>query len=596
MRNILFVALFFVPVLLDAQNVQQDTLVVRDTPEKTRIRTINSDRTVQLENQIVRFWHNVEMEHEGAILECDSAVLWQDRTFEAFGNTKITKGSTVVTGDRMIYSEITGKAKVTGRIVYLTDSSSTLKTVEMDFDTGTEIGYFEKGGVVIDSFRILESRKGYYYSKTKEFEFIGQVQSDTKDYVLQSDTMTYNSNTKNFKFYSNTHIWSGDDYLHCNKGWYDSDRDIMFFHRDSYILSPKQEIFADSIYYEGKDKKGRMYSNIQVVDTVRKTVALADFADFNMNTENFLMRKNPSVIMYDDKDSVFLRADTLYSVTHTVKMPVIKKDTLSHASDTTVYVADTVFSVENMVFSATDTVLGIADTAAVQDETEYTDSTYRELFAFGNVKMYRSDYQLKCDSMYFNNLDSICRVYNNPILWNGEKMQITSDSMKFHIKNQDLDHADFNGNAMLVSPEAAPDSAVYFHQIKSKNMKTHLEDGNLVLFEAMGNVQTIFFILTDFTMNKTEASSLKMSFNSGKIHYITYYDQVPVNNNPFTEVRENEILLPGYRWEIELRPKSGTDVLNRTLRPSERTDREALEKPEFPIKKKMEELEQRNQN
>jgi hypothetical protein len=175
--------------------------------------------------------------------------------------------------------------------------------------------------------------------------------------------------------------------------------------------------------------------------------------------------------------------------------------------------------------------------------------------------------------------------------------------MKFHIKNQALEHADFNGNAMLVSPEKPKeseeefaDSTVYYHQIKSKNMKANMEDGNLVLFEAMGNVQTLFFMLAEYTMNKAEASSLKISFNAGKIHYVTYYDQVPVYNNPFTLVREDEIFLPGYRWEIELRPKSGHDVLNRTLRPSERTVREALTKPSFPIMKRMEELEQKARN
>ncbi|MDR1341207.1 MAG: hypothetical protein LBK58_14305 [Prevotellaceae bacterium] len=631
MRKILSVILFFVPILLVAQ-IQQDTLA-GGTQQKKRIRIINSDYTKTIESDsgtISRFRGNIMMEHENVIMECDSAELSPSGIFEAFGNAKITNNTTVVTGDTMIYNQMTGKAKVWGRIVYLTDEGSTLKTSEVDFDTETEIGYFEHEGVIIDSFRILESRKGYYYSKTKYFEFIGQVQSDTKDYVLQSDSMTYNTNTKIFNFYRNTHIWSGNGYLYCDKGWYDSDRDIMFFHRNSYMLAEKQEIFADSIYYENGGRKGRLYSNVQAIDTAQKTIALADFADFDMNTENFLMRKNPSIIIYDDRDSVFLRADTLYSVTQTLKIPVSKKDTAVLAPDTIVniidtvapvpdsivHIIDTVATVPDSIVHITDTIapkstVYITDTAAfvstpapdslsvfpVQDTIEYMDSTYKELFAFGNAKLYRNDFQLICDSMYYNNVDSIWKVYQDPILWNGKKMQIISDSMKFYMINGDFDHADFNGNAMLVTPEGDPDSTIYFNQVKSKNMKAHLKNRKLSVFEAMGNLQTLAFSLADFTMNKAEAGSLKIIFDeSGKTRRIAYYEQVNAGNNPFTLVMENEIQLPGYRWEIDLRPKSGSEVLNRPLRPSERAVREALTKPSFPIMKRIEELEDKIKN
>jgi lipopolysaccharide export system protein LptA len=695
MRTVLIAILFFVPVLLAAQQIGQDTLAT-GTSQKKKIRILNSDLTIKIESdsgEILRFWHNVEMEHEGVIMRCDSAIMLPTGIFEAFGNTKITSGTTIITGDVMIYSEITGKANVKGRIVHLIDSSSTLRTTEVDFDTETEIGYFEHEGTIVDSFRTLESQKGYYYAKRKEFEFIGQVQSDTKDYVLQSDSMKYNSDTKVFTFHSNTHIWSEKGYLYCDKGWYDSDKNIMFFHRNSYMLTSKQEIFADSIYYEDEGKKGQLYSNVQVTDTAQKTVAMADFADFDMNTENFLMRRNPSIIMYDDKDSVFLRADTLYSVTRKMKIPVtkndsvakndsvdfpekkpvaksdsidfarkkpvVKRDSVDFAKKKPVVKRDSVdfpekkpvvkndsvdFAWKKPVakrdsvdfpekkpvvksdsvdfpekkpvaksdsvtfpekISTSDTTLttsvpdsilpDMPDTmqyvSSVSDSTQYVDSAYKEVFAFKNAKLYRSDFQLKSDSMYFNNLDSIWRIYNDPILWNGKQMQITSDSMKFYIINGDLKYADFNGNAMVVLPEGNLDTTIYFNQVKSKNMKAHFKNRVLNLFEAMGNAQTLSFSLSDFVMNTTEAAVFKIYFESGKVHHISYYDGITGNNNPLFLVREDEIKLPGYRWEIDLRPKSGNDVLNRLLRPSERTVRESLPKPSFPITKRIDALE-----
>jgi hypothetical protein len=122
-------------------------------------------------------------------------------------------------------------------------------------------------------------------------------------------------------------------------------------------------------------------------------------------------------------------------------------------------------------------------------------------------------------------------------------------------------------------------------------MKAHLSNRKLNLFEAMGNVQTIAFSLSDFTMNKAESASFKILFESGKARRIIYYDQVQGYNNPLFLVKEDEIKLPGYSWDIDLRPKSGHDVLNRTLRQSERTIRESLPKPSFPITKRINELE-----
>jgi lipopolysaccharide export system protein LptA len=736
MRNILTALLFFVPAMLAAQQVRQDTLSP-DTPKWKKIRILNSDLTVTFESDsgnISHFSHNVQIEHEGALMECDSATSWPNGIFEAFGNTKVMRGTTVVTGDTMIFSEITGKAKVKGKIVRLTDGSSTLRSTEVDFDTGTETGYFEYGGTIVDSFRILEAKRGYYYSKTKEFEFIGQVQSDTKDYVLTSDSMKYNSDTKVYTFHANTHIWSKDGYLSCDRGWYDSDKQRMFFYLNSYLLTDRQEIFADSIYYESDSKKGRMYSNVQVVDTVKKTVALADFADFDMNDENVWMHRNPSIILYDDKDSVFLRADTIYSVTQTIKIPVSKNDSVvpASASDSSsvsrnkpavlspvaksgvdpqrpvsrnkpavlspvaksgvdpqrpvsrnkpdavrpvakngadsrrpvsrnkpdtvrpvakngadslrpvlrnkpdslqavsndgadslrpalqkripaskktvdslsrISVNDSIASASDAVpdkktpsdaaftVSISDSVFSLPPVAGDTAPVEYIDSAYKEMFAVGNVKLYRTDFQLKSDSMYFNTIDSIWKIYHDPILWDGKKMQITSDSMKFYIKDGDLKYADFNGSAMIVTPEGNPDSAVYFDQIKSKNMRAHLSERKLTMFEATGNAQTLFFSLANFIMNKAESASLKMSFESGRIREVAYYSEVIANNNPFHLVREDEIKLPGYRWEIEQRPASGDEVLNRSLRPSVRTVKESLPKPSFPITKRIDEIE-----
>lgn len=567
---------------------------------KKRIRVENSDSTNYLTTdtgEIVYFWGNVIMEHNNAFMYCDSAILFPNGIFEAYSNAKVVRGETSVLGDVIIYDNNNDLAEVSGRIVFLTNGSSTLRTTKVDFNTATEVGYFENEGTIVDSFRLLESKQGYYYSKLKEFEFIGTVQADTEDYLLISDSMTYNTDSKIFNFFSNTHIWSNSGYLYCDKGWFNSDNNTMYFLKNSYMLTNKQEVFADSIYYDDATRKGRLYSNIQVEDTTQRTIAMADLAKFDMNTEDFIMEKNPSFIMYDEnKDSAYIRADTIYSIT--LPMPVALAIDSAFTGFTEIDSALVVTDSLNMADTASiytertnvpaDTIK--SDTLNVQSQK---DSTYKELYAFRNVRLFRNDFQMVCDSMYFNSLDSIWKMYYNPILWDGDKMQITSDSMKFFIKNGDLYLAKFQTNAMIVSPKENPDSTQYFDQIKSKNMDAYLVNRKIRTLDVLGNAQTKAFSLEDYTMNTATATSLRITFDSitGRVRRIAYYSDVEADNNPLMLVPVDDLSLPGFKWNGALRPKSGREVINRILKPTEREERESIPKPTFPITERIDLLE-----
>ena len=650
-------ALLCAPLSLDAQ---EDSLV--RPVEKKRIKIINSDLTRLIETdsgQLSRMKGNVEMEHNKAILNCDSAIMYPNNLFEAMGHAQITSGSTTVSGEFMTYDGKT--AIVWGTVTYLMDSTSTLRTSKVIFDTETEIGEFVTDGTIVDSSRLIEARKGFYHSKTKEFEFFGAVEADAKTYVLRSDSMRYNSNTKVFIFSTHTHIWTDDGYLYSDRGWYDSENDLMFFYENSYILSPKQEIFADSVYYESLDKKGKLYSRVQIVDTAKNVIAVTDFADFNMNTEDFLMRENSSVITFDDKDTTYMRADTIISVrvlryppdsltsiaadsvasltadtaqiaselpadtaqfammdtlnivSDTVKFEVADSlnialdttrfappDSLNIALDTTQFApTDSLNITANTAqFASSDTLNIAADSAgfAAADSlvVQPLDSVYKQLYAYRNVKLYRKDFQLICDSLFFNDTDSIWKAYKKPIVWNGKKMQIHSDSMHFIIKNGVLHQALFSGKAMMISPVGDNlDSARYYNQIKAKTIEVYFDNQRVKRLDGDGNLQTIAFSMSDYSVNKHDAASVKMIFDSTeKLRFLSYYVDVSGFNKPIILLREDEVRLDGLEPKFDLRPASGADVVNRQIRASERSTREKIPRPAFPITKQFDQIEE----
>jgi lipopolysaccharide export system protein LptA len=615
-------------VALDAQPPQKDTVTLDVQPQdsvvqpvKKRIKIINSDLTHLIETDSGQMSHmkgNVEMEHNKAILNCDSAIMYPNNFFEAMGHAQITSGTTTVSGDFMTYDGKT--AIVWGTITYLIDSTATLRTAKVIFDTETEIGQFDSDGTIVDSSRLIEAQKGYYHSKTKEFEFFGAVEADAKTYVLRSDSMRYNTNTKIFLFSTRTHIWTDDGYLYADRGWYDSHNDLMFFYENSYILSSQQEIFADSVYYESLVKKGKLYSRVQIVDTAQQVIALTDFADFDMNTEDFLMQDNSSVITFDDKDTTYMRADTIISVkiirfppdsltndsinsgidSVQVKTSTTKDSASLATTDTTNIVADTAkFAQSDSLSLATTDSLGSATTDSLSLATDSLavvplDSVYKELFAYRNVKLYRKDFQLMCDSLYFNDSDSIWKAYKNPIVWNGRKMQIHSDSMKFIIKKGELHQAVFSGKAMIITPVGNNlDSVRYYNQIKAKNIDVFFHNQRVSRLDGEGNLQTIAFSMADFSVNKHEAASVKMLFDSTEnLRFLSYYTDVTGFNKPIILVKENEIKLDGLDPKFDRRPTSGAEVVNRIIRPSERSSREKIRKPAFPITTRFNDIEQ----
>ena len=666
---------------------------------------------------------NVVLEHNRVVMSCDSAEWFPTGLFNSFGNVVVVSAAAQVTGDRMEYNGNTSMAKVRGRVVYLRDSSSTLRTSGIDFNTKDEICFFQNEGTIKDTAQLLEARQGYYYSKRKEFEFAGRVQSETNDYLLQSDSMMYNTDTKLFTFYDNTHIWAKDrdGYLYCDRGTYDSENDRLFFTHNSYIMSRTQEVFADSIYYENKSGKGKLYSNVQVVDTSQRSIAMSDFADFDMNSQDFVMRKNPSILIYDqDNDTVFMRADTLLSFN--VPIAAVQADTSTAPEDenspdpSTAQLPDGMSAIKSKLAGrnehqdltdrnrtimlsgkdiskansgdksdssgAVDTVAvsgvkpavdsltaGVSDNSptrdsatlgvsvakpardsaasdvsyssqnidslrvdendfllksgdsatlsrdsssdsttqaaivadsssksallkavavdsaaiAVRADSVAVDSTYRQIFGIGNVKIFRRDFQAKCDSAYFNTLDSIWKMHKSPVIWDSARMQLFSDSVRIYVVNSAPDRAEFESNAMIIIPEGDPDSTSWFNQIKGRNMSARFQDKELRSLYVAGNVHTLFFSLSDMMMNDTEAASMRINFTQRKVRRVVYFTDVKVANNPLFIVPEESTKLAGFAWQERLRPKSRDEVLGRLLRMSARCEKELLSRPDFPI-------------
>ena len=225
----------------------------------------------------------------------------------------------------------------------------------------------------------------------------------------------------------------------------------------------------------------------------------------------------------------------------------------------------------------------VSPTALAKADSLNLDSLYREIRAYSRVKIYRSDFQSICDSLTMTTLDSIINMYKKPVMWNGES-QITSDIMHIITRNSQLVQADFEGKPMTVSEI----DTTHYNQVAGKAMTAFFRDNQIYRNDVNGNVQTIYYMQEDGSPEITlmayiEAGDMTSYIENQQVVGITYRGNPTYTFYPMDKIPANQpTRLDGFVWEASRRPMQDS-VFTRTIRPSQRTEKQALVRPLFPI-------------
>ncbi len=224
-----------------------------------------------------------------------------------------------------------------------------------------------------------------------------------------------------------------------------------------------------------------------------------------------------------------------------------------------------------------------ADTVKVQ-----SDSIYRLVKAYRNVKMYRSDAQMVCDSLVSNSVDSIIRLYVQPVMWN-QANQLAAEQVDVHTRNSKLLKAEFVGEPIMI----AEVDTIYYNQVTGKTMTAHFKENEIYRNDVDGNVQTIYFRTESddsplvVEMTYLESASASFFIEEQQLVGITYRNEVPFTMYPLALIPESQpTKLQNFKWVPELRP-TREDVFDRTMRPSQRKEREHSPRPTFSIVERM---------
>jgi lipopolysaccharide export system protein LptA len=441
---------------------------------------------------------NVQFEHEGTLMDCDSAYLYSTNSLDAFGHVHVNKGDTMLMWcDKLFYDGNTKKARAEQNVT-MDDGDMILESNIILYDLETDIASYFFGGKITSELDTLTSMVGMYFSEKKNFLFTESVVLRNPQYVLNCDSMLFNTETEISFFYGPTTIVSDENTIYCESGWFDTKNDVSQFNKNAVMYAKNQSIAGDSIFYDRNKGYGIAICNVTIKDTVEKVLIEGDYAEYFTKEDMVVMSERAILKQNMDGDTLYLHADTLYSFQDTV----LEK---------------------------------------------------RILFAYNHVQFYKSDMSGRCDSLVYSYVDSTIRMFTDPIIWS-EDNQLTADSIWIQMRDSKIDQLFMRHNSMIVSME---DSLMY-NQIQGRHMIGQFNEGKLNKVNVRGNGETLYYTGEDGkdpdSVNKSESSDLDIHLDSNKVKKIVFLGQPTAKLTPLKDLIISDLKLGRFEWFHHYRP------------------------------------------
>jgi lipopolysaccharide export system protein LptA len=454
-------------------------------------------------NGAYRLIRHVVFRHRNTIMYCDSAYFYAaENSLEAYKNVHINQGDSVqIYGDYLYYDGNTRLAKIR-KNVRLSSNTTKLTSQAVDYDLHNNIGYYTTHADIISGENKLRSRVGYYYSRLNLYQFRDSVVVINPEYTIYSDTLKYNTLSNTAFFIGPTRIISDSNTIFCERGWYNTETNISLLKKNASIVNRTQTLTGDSLYYERNTGYGEGYSNIQLIDREQNIILRGNYARVNDRNETALLTDSAMLVYITRDDSIFVHADTLRS--------------------------------------------------------EPDSTGKKELRMYFGVRMFKSDLQGKCDSMFYSSADSILRFFHAPVLWSGD-YQLSAEYIEMHMKNRQVDELHLQRTAFIIDQE----DTIRFNQVKGKSMICHFRDNELYRINVYGNGQTIYYVKDKedvIGINKAESSDLVIFLTDQKLDEIRFLKQPSAILYPLELAPQEELKLKDFNWQVTIRPLNKEDI------------------------------------
>ena len=464
-------------------------------PPKYKGKVVDGER-------IFTWWENVIIDHEGTKIYCDSVIYFESNNMaQVYGNVRIVEDSVVITSHRGVYYGNTKKSELRGNVVFKKQGDLTLYTNYLDYDQPSRLAYYYNGGKLVDSENTLTSTRGYLNEYQNLASFAKNVHVENNDFQMDCDTMQYHTTSKIVYFRSPTQV--------VDKEGKTAKYESGFYNTISGRSSLRNSEFETPNYYlQGMETEA---DEINQLYKARGNVVLIS------KDENVIIKGTNGI--YDKKNGW----------TKVYGNAILKR--MDSKGDTLYLKADTLLS----------------------RETEIEDQ--ENLYAYKNVRIFKSDFQGKADSVAFNEADSMMQFFESPVIWS-KGVQLSADTIEIRFNQGRIDKMLLNTKSFIISQ----DTFKLFNQVKGREMIAHFQDSELKWVEVNGNAESVYFLVDEqklklMGMDRVICSNIHIDFQNSTIKDIRYLTNVEANVYPPKEITKNKARLDGFLWQVPQKPK-----------------------------------------
>jgi len=441
---------------------------------------------------------------------CDSAHFSQDKNqLTAFSRVHIAQGDTLnLYSDHLFYDGMSEIA-IMKKNVELIDKETHLYTDSINYDVKNKIARYTDRGKIINAKNTLTSIIGIYYVSQSLFHFKDSVKIVNPKYVMTADTMDYNTETETSFFTGPTKVVGDSINLYCEKGWYDTKKDITSVWKKAVIDNMKQTIHGDSLFFNKKTGYGEGFRNVVIEDTTNKMVVKGNYVWYYKDPERFMATDSAVFIQISKGDSLFMHSDTINAIS--------KTDTLG--------------------------------------------KVFRLVRAYHGTRIFSGGFQSKCDSLSYSFQDSVIRLYRAPVIWS-EENQLTADSMAIFTKNRQTDKLELYNSSFITSQI----DSIRFNQIKGKSLTGFFKNNELYKISVKGSGETIYYLLDGEDVsgvNQGKSVNIEVFIEKGKVKEIYEYQDPEGTIDPPDPGLPQVLRLKGFNWFNNLRPKDKNDIFRK---------------------------------
>lgn len=561
-KTFIFLLLLFTVATLRAQPgglVTSGPPINRDSATRI-VKILDNGRIyVNVKDSIRYMVEHVVLRHENTLFKADSVVHNEKLRFlEAFGKIYINDADSVITTARYLKYYIDTRVAVLKNDVTIKTATGSFNSNEVEYNMISKVATYKKGATIYSKKSRLTSREGQYSTNTNDALFTGKVVMHDKDSDVYTDTLYYNTQTEIATFVTYTKIINKkkNQVVETTRGFYDMKRGVANLLeysviRDSSRIIAGQRIDLDeqaktlqltegfirdtakgqyiagkSVYLDDKNKFLRILGNGIYKDSVEGFVITGNEINGDDKTGRFMSTGKTVAIIKQEEDSVFIAADTLFSGRIEAGEKIV--------SDT----GKSIFRVDTM--------------AVVKKPS---DSAKRYFEAFHHVRVFSDSVQAVSDSLFYSAVDSVFRLYYQPVVWNNEN-QVTGDTIYLYTKNKKADRAEVFENGFMVNRVQKQ----FYNQIRGNRLTAYFTKGEIDSLFSKGSGEIIFYIQDEDSafvgVDKSEADVIVAFFAKREIYKIKWVNRYDAVTTPMRDVDHGSMRLRGFSWQEARRPKS----------------------------------------